>query len=236
MASTGPLSDVRVSLVVATSADGKVSTRDDGGPRFSSQEDKRFLTRLRSRADAVVLGARTVANDDPSFRLPAALQEERRLSGRWPTPMRAVVSGRGSVRPTARLFEGHESPALVFVGTDVGQEAVDGLSGVASVCRCGEGVRVDPRGLLEVLRQEYGVRRVLLEGGPEVSGAFLDADLIDEMYVTVCPVLIGGRDVPSAIAGDGLPLSAIRRLRLLDVRTESEVYLHYAVDRSVARR
>ena len=124
MALTGPLSDVTVGLVVATSADGKVSTRDDAGPRFSSEEDKRFLTRLRSHADAVVLGARTVANDDPPFQLPAALQEERRLSGHWPTPIRAVVSGRGSVRPTARLFVGHESPALVFVGAEVGHEAV----------------------------------------------------------------------------------------------------------------
>jgi riboflavin-specific deaminase-like protein len=225
------VASVQVTLVAAASADGKISTRDGAGPRFASARDKALLRRLRGETDAVVLGAGTVANDDPAFRLRETVRAERRKRGQWETPIRAVISGRASVSPEARLFHGHRSPSVVFVaeGADEGRRAA--LASVAAVYIC-ERERVDVREMVAVLGREYGVRRLLVEGGAEVNASFVEAGLVDEVYLTVCPVLIGGAQVPTPVGGHGLEFERILRLLLLEVRAEDgEVFLHYRVER-----
>ncbi|MBM3213866.1 hypothetical protein FJZ36_03000 [Candidatus Poribacteria bacterium] len=218
----------RITLVVASTVDGKISTSDGAGPRFTSPRDKALLRRLRGETDAVILGAGTVAADDPPFRLPADIRAARLRRNQTETPVRAVLSARATVSPSARMFQGHTSPAVVFVGPQASREARDALAAVAEVAEVhdvGEAVAY--------LAERHGVRSILLEGGSETSGAFLEAGLIDEVYLTLCPVLVGGRDVPTPIGGDGLPLERAARLRLISTRIEEgELFLHYRVERT----
>ncbi|GIX07284.1 MAG: diaminohydroxyphosphoribosylaminopyrimidine reductase [Candidatus Poribacteria bacterium] len=217
-----------IALVYAMSLDGKLSTVDGAGPRFTSSADRRHLQRLRAEADAVLLGAGTVAADDPPFRLPRPLQEARRSSGRPPTPIRVVLSGRGSVSPKARLFFGHQSPAVVLTSDAVPPERFQALQTVAEVHQCGSSGRVDLETALNLLAERYGVQRLLVEGGGTVNFAFLAADRVDEVYATLSPVLIGGREVPTPVDGPGLPFAQIRRFHLVSLRwEEGELFLHY---------
>ena len=151
---------LHVTMVVASSADGKISTRDGAGPRFTSPNDKALLRRLRTACDAAILGAGTVANDNPAFRLPQIARDARVRRGQHATPIRVVLSARGSVSPDARLFHGHRSPAVVFVGSDCSPERRNALAAVADVR-----VAYDVRDVVRVLEEEYAVRRLLLEGG-----------------------------------------------------------------------
>ncbi|MAF12805.1 hypothetical protein CMK11_20335 [Candidatus Poribacteria bacterium] len=219
-----------VTMVVAMSADGKITTRDDAGPRFTGPSDKALLRRLRGESDAVVVGAATIINDDPAYPLPAETRRRRLDAGRWETPIRAVVSGRATVPPTARMFHGHESPALTFVGRDADPARVRALAEVSELHRGDHATRVSPAQIVDTLATTHGARKILLEGGGELNSAFLDAGLIHEAYVTISPWLIGGRGVASPIGGDGLNFSDIVPLELRALRVEEgETYLHYRV-------
>ena len=219
-----------VTLIVAMSADGKITTRDDAGPRFTAPSDKALLRRLRGECDAVVVGAATITNDDPAYPLPADVRQKRREAGRTETPIRAVISGRATVPPTSRMFRGHDSPALTFVGMGAAADAVAALAEVSEVVRSAHPTQVAPALILDVLATRHGVRKVLLEGGAELNFSFLQAGRIDEAYVTVSPWFVGGRGVPSPIGGAGLNFSEITPLELRALRVEDgEAYLHYRV-------
>jgi 5-amino-6-(5-phosphoribosylamino)uracil reductase len=83
---------------------------------------------------------------------------------------------------------------------------------------------------VRILEEEYAVRRLLLEGGGETNFAFLDAGLVDEIYLTLAPYLIGGKTVPTPVGGVGFTFDRIVPLTLLDLRVEGdEVFLHYRV-------
>ena len=92
--------------------------------------------------------------------------------------------------------------------------------------------QVDLPELLRRLKQR-GVDRLLAEGGGELNWALVRKDLVDELYVTVAPVLLGGRDAPTLLGGAGLPMNDQLRLRLVDVdRQGDELFCRYAVIRS----
>jgi len=76
-----------------------------------------------------------------------------------------------------------------------------------------------------------GVRHLLLEGGGELNFSMLEADLVDEVYLTICPYLFGGRDAPSPVDGAGFPRKHVRKLVLKSHRagTHGELFLRYAV-------
>ncbi|MDE0020091.1 MAG: dihydrofolate reductase family protein [Candidatus Poribacteria bacterium] len=219
----------RVVLIAVASVDGKITTADNAGPRFASANDKAFLRQMRGDADAVVIGAGTVANDNPAFWTPSSLKEKRRSAGRWATPLRAVVSGRGNIPPNARLFFGHESPAVVFCADIVDPERERALKEVAQVRRAGER-SVNPRRVVEILRREYGAERILLEGGGQVNSAFLEAGCVDEVLLTVSPCLIGGQGLPTLVGGQGLPLEKLVPLKLASVRIAGDdLFLRYTI-------
>lgn len=86
----------------------------------------------------------------------------------------------------------------------------------------------------ELLRRlrDRGIERLLVEGGGELNWSFVSQDLLDELFVTVAPALLGGRDAPTLLEGDGFYMAEQRRLRLLDVRHEGdELFCRYRVIR-----
>jgi riboflavin biosynthesis pyrimidine reductase len=105
---------------------------------------------------------------------------------------------------------------------------VAGVDGV-EIWRCGE-KRVEPGELLQRLG-ERGADRVLVEGGGETNAAFVAAGLVDEVYVTIAPALLGGSGAPTPVDGDGFGLGEKRRLHLLSVnRVDDELFCHYVVE------
>ena len=219
------------SLIMAISLDGKISTRDGAGPRFTSEADGIRLREVRSYADAILVGAGTIAADDPTFTEHGKYRELRLQRGLAPNPIKVVVSGRGSVAATARMFQPNGAPALVFTTERIPPSRLAPLQQVAEVHCVGE-TTVDFRRVVAILGEMYQVKRLLVEGGGQVNFDLFRAGLIDEVYLTLCPKIIGGRDVVTSVEGDGFDFLDIVDVELLNQRRVGhEIFLHYRVQR-----
>ena len=217
------------SLIMAVSLDGKISTRDGAGPRFASEADGIRLREIRSHADAILVGARTIIADDPTFTEHGKYKELRLQHGLALNPIKAVVSGSGSVPETAEMFQPNGAPALVFTTERIPPSRLAQLQQVAEVHCVGE-TTVNFRRVVEILGEVYQVKQLLIEGGGQVNFDLFRAGLIDEIYFTLCPKIIGGRDVPTSVEGDGFDFLNIVDIELLDHSpVGDEIFLHYRV-------
>ena len=217
------------SLIMAVSLDGKISTRDGAGPRFASEADGIRLREIRSHADAILVGAGTIIADDPTFTEHGKYKELRLQRGLAPNPIKAVVSGSGSVPETAQMFQPNGAPALVFTTERIPPSRLAQLQQVAEVHCVGE-TTVNFRRVVEILGEVYQVKQLLIEGGGQVNFDLFRAGLIDEIYFTLCPKIIGGRDVPTSVEGDGFDFLNIVDVELLDHSpVGDEIFLHYRV-------
>ncbi|GAA1868166.1 RibD family protein [Asanoa iriomotensis] len=172
----------------AITLDGYMDKAGDGGGfPVSSREDGEATGRLRIWADAILVGADTVRRDKP--RLLARSDEARSVrvsSGRPPDPLKCVMTRSGNIDPDNPFFTAGESTKYVL-GQDP-ELAAGNLAGLA-------GVRVVP-GLKDLedvasFLGEQGIARLLIEGGPQIIGQWLEADLVDEMRVAIAPIIMG---------------------------------------------
>ena len=221
-----------ISLIMAVSLDGKISTRDGAGPRFASEADGIRLRETRSLADAILVGAGTIIADDPTFTEHGKYKDLRLERGLAPNPVKAVVSGSGSVPETARMFKPNGAPALVFTTAHIPANRLEALEQVAEVHRVGD-TTVNFHRVVEILGDIYRVRHLLIEGGVQVNFDLFRAGLIDEIYLTLCPKIIGGRDVLTSVEGAGFDFLNIVEVELIEHRlVDSEIFLNYRVQRN----
>ena len=217
---------------MAMTADGKITSSAREYPRFTSDADRNNMDRLRAEADAIVVGAATMRADNPPLhvRNPEMRGHRSRL-GKPPGLVRVLVTASGLIDPGSRFFEEEEGGRRIVATVDsLAEERFAGIAGRAEIWKLGR-ERVDLRRLLEHLGR-LGVERVLLEGGGELNWAFVHDDLVDEFHITVAPTLLGGRDAPTLLEGDGFSMRTQQKLRLLDLRREGdEIYCSYAVVR-----
>ena len=222
-----------VYINMAMSADGKITSAGREYPRLTSDLDRVTMDRLRAEADALVVGAGTLRADDPPLRVrDPAMQAYRGSLGKPQGLVRVAVTASGAVDTASRFFE--DEPGCVRIVATVATADADRLAAIegrAELWRLGRD-RVDLRALLERLAQR-GAERVLVEGGGELNWCFVKDDLVDELYLTLAPTLLGGREAPTLLEGEGLPMKLQKRLRLLDLRREEdEIYCRYRVLRS----
>jgi diaminohydroxyphosphoribosylaminopyrimidine deaminase / 5-amino-6-(5-phosphoribosylamino)uracil reductase len=199
-----------VQLKIAVSADGLIAP-GDGSPRWvTGPEARAFAHILRARADAILVGRRTVADDNPELtcRLPG-------LQGR--SPRRVILDAKFRTPPTAKMLQTAERvPVTIFGDT---KSAPPHYPKGVEVRRmpAGPDGRLSLAVALESLAAE-GVTRVLVEGGPTIAGAFLAADLVDEVVIGHGTEVLGAKG--RTPAGDrGLEfLEATERWQIVEER------------------
>jgi 5-amino-6-(5-phosphoribosylamino)uracil reductase len=223
-----------VTLNVAESADGKLSPVDGGKVNFGSDEDRIQMEALREEADGVLIGGGTLLAEDPPLLIRDPAVRERRLATKGtPHPLNITVCSSLPARLAGmNFFLNPETEKLVFTTE---RTPPDLLTAAARFARV-EVVPLDPSGradLAEVVRRlpPLGVRHLLLEGGGELNFSMLQGGLVDEVYLTVCPFLFGGRTAPTPFDGAGFPRDRIRKLALKSHRVgaRGEVFLRYDV-------
>ncbi|GAA1622429.1 pyrimidine reductase family protein [Georgenia ruanii] len=204
---------------VISSLDG-AATHDGVSGGLNNADDKQVFDTLRMLSDAVLVGAGTLRQEgygamvlDPPA---VAWRTARRLPAH---PTLAVVSGRLDLDPQSPMFT--EAPARPLVLTHAGAPADRrrALAAVAEVVVCG-GNAVDPARVVRALAGR-GLAQVLCEGGPHLLGTLIAADLVDELCLTLSPVLEGG-DAGRITAGGA---QVTRTMRLAHVLTADDMLL-----------
>ncbi len=210
---------MRVFSNTAISLDGRIGTTARDHVQVGSDEDRQRMSHLRAQADAVLVGGQTFRS------WPHPMVENLEDSRPRSQPLiNAVLTRKGLGVHCAD--EWRQVELLVLAGQQAG---LDGLAdGPATILRHSD---PSPIWALDVL-EDRGCSAVLVEGGGDLIFQLLAADRLDELYVTVCPKLIGGTGAPSLVDGLGFDAGAIRDLDLQGLeRAGSELFLHYRVRR-----
>ena len=195
---------------------------------LSSTADRDLFHSLRGQVDAVMAGPATIGIEryGPLVRDP---ERRARRAGRGlePVPLAVTVSRSLELPVTAPLFEDPESKIVVLAGK--GGEAPGAQAElVVERVPAPDEPTVDLVAGLELLRARHGVRTLLLEGGPTLLGAMLEIGLVDELFLTLAPLLVGGGPEPAIVEGPPLPQAL--RLRLLSLLEDEDfLFVRYRV-------
>jgi riboflavin-specific deaminase-like protein len=223
---------------VAMTADGKIATANRQVCSFSSRRDQGLLMELRAQADAVMAGARTVDLNRITLGSGSAKHRRRRLRhGLAEHNLRVVVSGAGTLNPRAAIFQTRESPLIILTSGRATQDRLKRLRRLADQVKVCGGRELDFVEALRWLRQTWGVKRLLCEGGGALNDALFRAGVVDELHLTLCPKIFGGKTAPTIADGLGMGgLDNAVRLRLKSARRSgAELFLIYRVVRSALR-
>jgi riboflavin-specific deaminase-like protein len=193
--------------------DGATADPDARSGGLSGPADRRVFHTLRALADVIVAGAATVRAENYGQAVMAPeVQAARVARGQAPLPRVAVVSRSLALGPHLRLFTMDGPRPLVLTSAASPAEARERLAEVAEVVVFGR-EDLDWQAALGELRHRAGAGIALVEGGPSVNGQLVEG-LVDELCLTVAPLLAGGR---AARVAHGAPPAAMEHLRLAHV-------------------
>jgi riboflavin-specific deaminase-like protein len=203
---------------MAMTADGKIATANRSVHSFSSRRDLEHLYELRATADAVMCGARTVEISGTILGTGGEKFRKLRLKrGLAEYSLRIIVSGSGSINPRAAIFKKHFSPVVILTTARASKTKLRSLRMIADEVKvCGKR-EINFAAALGWLRAKWGVTRLLCEGGGELNDALFRADLVDELHLTICPKIFGGRNAPTIADGEGF--SRLAEAATLQIRS-----------------
>ncbi len=166
-----------VTVKVAQSLDGKIATKTGDSKWISSEDSRRFVHELRSRVDAVMVGANTVIRDDPALlsKIPGAKQ-----------PARIIITGNSKIPPQAKIFSTRERSPVIIV------KSGSSNSGKTDLVK-----------LLKLLGRQ-NIMHILVEGGGELIALLAEKGLIDRFFIFIAPKIIGGRNAKTSVEGNGI--------------------------------
>jgi 5-amino-6-(5-phosphoribosylamino)uracil reductase len=212
------------------SADGKIADVERSPARFGSRIDKSHLETRIAEADAVLFGARTLRAYGTTLRLyDPSLLKKRQQQRRQSQPIHIVCSGSADLDPQFFFFQQPIPRWLLTTsqGATRWQQRPEF-----------ERILIQPQSAspwAETLQHfgTLGIERLVITGGGELVAALLAEDLIDEFWLTVCPLLLGGASAPTPVMGAGFLERVAPRLELLSAEViGQEVFLHYRRNRA----
>jgi 2,5-diamino-6-(ribosylamino)-4(3H)-pyrimidinone 5'-phosphate reductase len=215
-----------VVLNMVTSADGKATLLGKAYP-LGSKTDHMVMRRIRAAVDAVMNGAETLRKEKVNPMVPAEMEGGRDALGMTAQPAAIVLTGTADLPLDNPFFTKEGFRRLVVTTRRAPAERVAALQERASVIQF-EGDAVDLPELMSVLVKEHGIHKLLCEGGPTTNAGLISAGLVDELFWTIAPKIVGGVTLRSLVEGAPLPLDSIPRLELISLHHhEGELYLRY---------
>ncbi len=197
-----------VFINAAMSADGKVSTYERRQLRISSYDDMGRVDGLRAGSDAIMVGIGTVLADNPGLTVKSGEKDAIRI----------VVDSMARTPVDAEAISRKGGPTIIAVSKSAPPERVEALSQKAEIITVGD-ERVSLSELLAKLKNR-GIERLMVEGGATLNWSLISEGLVDEIYVYIGNMIIGGKTAPTLI--DGVGLKEPMKLGLLSVERMDE--------------
>ncbi|GAA6620140.1 RibD family protein [Scytonema sp. NUACC26] len=219
---------IQTTVVLAMTADGKISAVDPRAPRDPDPVDRAHLEYQVSLADLVLVGAGTIRSEGTTFTISnPELLAARNVRGQSPQPITCVVSGSLDLPPDLPFFN-QDVERWIFTtraAMDRKTEATI-LHKLADVIALGDTDLDWDRAY--ALITERGIRKVVALGGGSLTAALIQAGRIDDWWLTIWPIIYGGKNAPSPVEGEGFVPDAAPHLELVETRqVGSDLFLHY---------
>ncbi|MDZ7960825.1 MAG: RibD family protein [Aulosira sp. DedQUE10] len=218
-------------VVLAMSADGKIADSRRSPARFGSKADKAHLEKQIAASDATLFGAGTLRAYGTTLTVshPALLQN-RTQAGKSTQPVHIVITQSANINPEIHFFQ--QPIKRWLLTTTAGALFWRGRSEFEQIL-----VFETPNGKIDIPAALQHliilhITRLVVMGGGELVASMLELDLIDELWLTVCPLILAGTNAPTPVEGEGFPANLAPRLELLEVQSiDQEVFLHYRLQR-----
>ncbi len=188
-----------VGVKVAMSLDGKIGTTTGESHWITGEKSRQFVHRLRDHSDVIMIGIETVLKDDPRL-------TTRIAGGEGKDPLRVVVDSTARLPIDARVIESSsQAHTLLAVTEQAPAEKCRALKdrGVEVLTLPSQEGRVDLRALMKMLAGRE-LTTVLVEGGGTLNYSLLEQSLVDKLFIFIAPLIIGGKDSPTAFSGSGI--------------------------------
>lgn len=218
-----------VITVLAMSADGKISDAHRTAARFPSDADQCHLEQQLAIADATLFGASTLrAYGTTALVKDPALLAKRRQRAQYPQPIHIVCSRSGYLDANARFFSQPVSRWLLTTAEGAANWSdKDSFERIWIAPTVPASKQFDWPHILAELTT-LGIHQLAVMGGGQLVARLMEADLIDELWLTVCPLIIGGNNSPTPCDGHGFSLENAPRFTLTSNQTiGDEVFLNY---------
>ena len=227
----------QTTLVLAMTADGKITDLAYSPARFGSPSDKLHLEKQVSLVDAVLFGAGTLRSYGTTLPVnKLEFLQARQQRGQLPQPLQIVCSASGQLSPKLRFFSQPVPRWLLTTpkGANLWQEnkmferiLVSKSDRFSS--RLSEGESIDWLSVLAQFKQ-LGIEKLAILGGGKLVASLLEVNALDEFYLTICPFILGGENTPTPVAGKGWLQERGLKLELISVKQiDREVFLHYQI-------
>lgn len=215
---------------MSMSADGKIASANRAVTTFGSARDLAGLYALRATADAVICGARTIAETNATLgNGPARYGRARLRAGLRPHPVRVVATGRALIGLDLPFWEAAAGPIVAVTLASAPEERRAALQARGAEVWEYPGPKVDWPSALARLGRDHGVRTAVSEGGGALNEALLRAELVDEIRLTICPLLLWGAEAPTVVEGEGFETLGLAAafVRVACRRAGGELFVTY---------
>jgi 2,5-diamino-6-(ribosylamino)-4(3H)-pyrimidinone 5'-phosphate reductase len=216
---------------VAVTADGKMDTYERKGAAISSAADKARVDQLRAESDAIMVGGKTLLEEDPKLTVKSeALRAERVTRGLTPNPIKVGVVTNAESLTDGDFLNFGLARVVIFTTDKTSKAQVEFLRSRDAEVYVHHTPRVDLEKALHVLH-ELGVKRLMVEGGGTLNFELLRLGLVDELTMYIAPMIFGGESAPTAAAGAGVARSEAVPLKLVasEVHEDGGVVLKYSL-------
>jgi len=220
-----------VFINVAMTADGKIDTFARKGAAISSPRDKERVDKLRAESDAVMVGGRTLLDEDPKLTVKSeALREQRVKRGLAPNPIKVGIVSKAEFDSLSEFLHVGGARVVIFTTHRTSNEQIESLREQGAEVFVHAGERVDLHEMMQTLH-ELGIQRLMVEGGATLNFELIRLGLVDELSAYVAPMIFGGEKAPTLAAGSGLERSEAVRLELIHAESweDGGVLLKYKI-------
>lgn len=204
----------KVIVKIACSMDGKTATKTNDSKWITNDISRSFVHKLRSKCDAIVVGSKTVNLDDPLL---------TNRSGIGKTPDRFVLDRSLKTNPNSKIFSDPSAPTYLVTNSE---------NDVLAKKKYPKTITLPNDFSLKFFittLSNMGYKKILFEGGSTLLGSLFDENLVDEFYLFIAPIVIGGSEAKSCIGGKGISkISDSKKFSLIKIKKfKEDILLHY---------
>ncbi len=216
---------------IAMTADGKIDTFERKGAAISSKRDKERVDQLRALADGILVGGRTLLDEQPKLTVKSeALREGRIQRGVSPNPIKVGVATVADISLDSEFIKAGPARVVIFTTSQTSIRQLESLRALGVEVFVEDSPRVDLNKMMLMLKK-IGVDHLMVEGGGTMNFELMRLGLVDELTMYVAPMIFGGASAPTLADGLGLPRDAAIGMKLIDVEKweDGGVFLRYKI-------